>query len=186
MIVFDALNHTYTEDETLLPSVTTILGAEGFYNPLVFTEGAADRGTVVHLITQQLDEGKKTLKNFMLHPLYSYAEAWEKFKRDTGAEMLGIEVMVGGKDLGAAGRLDRFAVIRTLEYILDIKSGQKMPWHGIQTAGYKYLSRRTCRRACVYLKPTGKYEFIEHGDRYDETVWKAVLISYRWKQEFAT
>ena len=185
MIVFDALNHTYTEDETLLPSVTTILGAEGFYNPKVFTEGSADRGTEVHLLTQQMDEGTKTINALMLHPLYSYAEAWMKFKRDTGVEILFCEVMVGGKDLGAAGMVDRFAKIRGQDYILDIKSGQKMPWHGIQTAGYKYLSRRPCRRAYVYLKPTGKYEFTEHGDRYDETVWKAALISYRWKKEFA-
>ncbi len=184
MIVFDALNHSYTEDEILLPSVTTILGAEGFYNPKVFTEGSADRGTEVHLLTQQMDEGTKTLKDFMLHPLYSYAEAWEKFKKDTGAKIIGIEVLVGGRDLGSAGTLDRFALIRNPEYILDIKSGQKMPWHKIQLAGYKYLSRRTCRRACVYLKPTGKYEFVEHSDRYDETVWKAALISYRWKKEF--
>ena len=184
MIVFDALNHTYTEDETLLPSVTTILGAEGFYNPKVFTAGSADRGTEVHLLTQQMDEGKKTLNTLMLHPLYSYAEAWDRFRRDTGVEILFCEVMVGGKDLGAAGMVDRFAKIRGAEYILDIKSGQKMPWHAIQLAGYKYLSRRACRRACVYLRPTGKYEFIEHSDRYDEMVWKAALISYRWKKEF--
>jgi len=186
VIVFDALNHTYTEGGTLLPSVTTILGAEGFYNPKVFTAGSADRGTEVHLITQQLDEGTKTFDSFLLHPLYSYAEAWEKFKRDADVEIILCEVIVGGKDLGAAGMLDRIAKIRGQEYILDIKSGQKMSWHGIQTAGYKYLSRRTCRRACVYLKPTGKYEFVEHGDRYDEVVWKAVLITHRWKKEFAT
>jgi len=185
MIVFDALNHTYTEDETLLPSVTTVLGAEGFYNPKMFPEGAADRGTEIHLITQQLDEGEKDLKDFTLHPLYPYALAWDKFKRDTGADILFCEVMVGGRDKGCAGTVDRFARIRGQEYIIDIKSGAKFPWHAIQLAGYKYLSDRSYRRACVYLRDTGKYEFVEHADRYDETVWKAVLISYRWKKEFA-
>ena len=112
MIVFDALNHTYTEDETLLPSVTEILAAEGFYNPKQFTEGSANRGTEIHLVTQLLDEGKKTLADYTLDQFYPYALAWEKFKEDTGAEMLGIEVMVGGKDKGCAGTLDRLAVIR--------------------------------------------------------------------------
>lgn len=185
MIVFDALNHTYSEDGALLPSVTTVLAAEGFYNPKQFTEASGDRGTEIHLLTQLLDEGKKTLADYTLDPLYPYALAWEKFKQDTGAQFIGIEVAVGGKDLGCAGTVDRFAEIRGPLYILDIKSGAKMPWHSIQTAGYKYLSRRACRRACVYLKDSGKYEFVEYTDRYDETVWKAALISYRWKQEYA-
>lgn len=184
MIVFDALNHTYTEDEVLLPSVTEVLAAEGFYNPRQFTEGSADRGTEIHLITQLLDEGKKELADYTLNPLYAYALAWEKFKEDTGAEFVGIEVTVGGRDMGAAGMVDRFAEIRGQLWILDIKSGVKMLWHPIQTAGYKYLSRRTCRRGSIYLKHTGKYELVEHTERYDEVVWKAALITHRWKLEY--
>ena len=185
MIVFDALNHTYTEDGALLPSVTTVLAAEGFYDPRQFAPGSADRGTGVHLITQLLDEGMRELASYTLDPLYPYALAWEKFKQHTGAEFIGIEVMVGGKELGAAGMVDRFAEIRRKLWLLDIKSGYKMAWHPIQTAGYKYLSRRSCRRGSVYLKDTGKYELVEHAERYDEVVWKAALITHRWKREYA-
>ncbi len=186
MIVFDSLNHSYTEGEVSLPSVTTILKAEGFYDPRVFNEGAADRGTLIHLITQQIDEVKKGVKDFGLNPLYAYALAWDKFKTDTGAEILDCEIIVGGKEQGCAGTVDRVALIRGQEYVLDIKSGVPMPWHSIQLAGYKYLLGKPLRRMCVYLKDTGKYRADECKDRYDETVWKAALISYRWKKENVT
>ena len=183
MIVFDALNHSYTEDKVSLPSVTTVLKAEGFYDPRVFAEGAASRGTEVHLITQKIDEGLAGPKTYRLHHLYAYTLAWQKFKQDIGAEILQCEVMVGGKDVGCAGTVDRFTRIRGKEYILDIKSGAAMPWHAIQLAGYKCLSGAPRGRMCVYLKDTGKYSVSEHKNRYDETVWKAALISYRWKKE---
>ena len=183
MIVFDALNHSYTEGDVSLPSVTTILKAEGFYDPRVFAEGAANRGTLVHLITQQVDEGAKRLEDFNLSPLYAYALAWDKFKIDTGAEILDSEIIVGGTIQGCAGTVDRVAMIQGQEYVLDIKSGVPMPWHAIQLAGYKYLLNEPLRRMCVYLKDTGKYRADECKNRYDETVWKAALISYRWKKE---
>ncbi len=183
MIVFDALNHTYTEDKVSLPSVTTVLKAEGFYNVKVFTDGAAIRGTDVHLITQQIDEGSTTLKSCSLHPLYPYAFAWDKFLNDTGATILFCEIMVGGKEQGCAGTVDRLVRIRGQHYVLDIKSGAAMSWHAIQLAGYRHLLGKPLRRMCVYLKNTGKYTVVEHKNRYDETVWKAALISYRWKKE---
>ncbi len=183
MIVFDSLNHSYTEGEVSLPSVTTVLKAEGFYNPQMFAEGAADRGTLVHLITQQVDEGTKELKDFYLNPLYGYLLAWAGFITDTGAEILDCEIIVGGTDQGCAGTVDRLALIRGQEYVLDIKSGAPMPWHAIQLAGYKFLLGKPLRRMCVYLKDTGKYRANECKDRYDETVWKSALISYRWKKE---
>ena len=163
--------------------MNTVLKAEGFYDPRVFNEGAANRGTLIHLITQQIDEGSTTLKNCSLHPLYAYALAWDKFKHDTGAEILDCEIMVGGTIQGCAGTVDRVAMIMGNEYILDIKSGAPMPWHAIQLAGYKYLLGKPVRRMCVYLKDTGKYRANECKNRYDETVWKAALISYRWKKE---
>ncbi len=183
MIVFDALNHSYTEGEVSLPSVTTILKAEGFYDPRVFAEGAASRGTLIHMITQQVDEGSKQLKGFNLNPSYGYLLAWSGFKADIGAKILQCEVMVGGKEAGCAGTVDRLARIRGQEYVLDIKSGITMPWHAIQLAGYKHLLGSNHRRMCVYLKNTGKYTVVEHKNRYDDTVWKAALISYRWKKE---
>ena len=107
MIVFDALNHTYTEDKVSLPSVTTVLKAEGFYNAKIFTDGSASRGTEVHLITQGIDEDSADLKSYNLHPLYAYVLAWEKFKSDIGAEILDCELIVGGTDQGCAGTVDR-------------------------------------------------------------------------------
>ncbi len=183
MIVFDALNHSYTEGEVSLPSVTTVLKAEGFYNPQVFTEGAADRGTFIHLMTQQVDQGTKGLKDFNFSQLYAYALAWNQFKNDVGADILDCELIVGGTDQGCAGTVDRLARIRGKEYVLDIKSGAVMPWHAIQLAGYKYLLGKPVRRMCVYLKDTGKYRAAECKNRYDETVWRAALVSYRWKKE---
>ena len=104
MIVFDSLNHSYTEGEVSLPSVTTVLKAEGFYDPRVFKEGAANRGTLIHLMTQQVDEGTKRLEDFNLNPLYGYVLAWDKFKTDIGAEILDCEIIVGGTDQGCAGK----------------------------------------------------------------------------------
>ncbi|KKK58847.1 hypothetical protein LCGC14_3040300 [marine sediment metagenome] len=184
MIVFDALNHSYTEDKVSLPSVTTVLKAEGFYDPRVFAEGVANRGTEVHLITQKIDEGLAGPKTYRLHHLYAYTLAWQKFKQDIGAEILQCEIMVGGKEAGCAGTVDRIALIRGQQYVLDIKSGAAMSWHAIQLAGYKcLLNNLSPRRMCVYLKNTGKYTTFVHANRYDETVWKAALISYRWKKE---
>ena len=183
MIVFDPLNHTYTEGEVILPSVTTILKEVGFYFFDSRYKGAATRGTEIHLLTQQLDEGDKTLQDFALHKYYPYALAWEQFKQDTGAEIHFCEVVVGGKEHGCAGMVDRLARLGGREFILDIKSGAKMAWHAIQLAGYKSLTGKPYYRACVYLKNTGKYEFVEHKDRYDETRWKAAKIIHRYRGE---
>lgn len=187
-ITFDPVAHAYTVNGARVPSVSRICDIvdppSSFYRP-----EHATRGKYVHSACEYADEG--VLREDLLDPaIVPYVEAWRQFLRDTGAEVLGVEVMVASS-YGYAGRLDRVlrVPVRGLG-IVDIKSGDPSIRGPLQTAAYAQAARETLDikpawRACVRVYPTGDYRVHYYENEADLDAFLAALAVLRWKESTA-
>ena len=96
-----------------------------------------------------------------------------------------IEMLVHNSTYGYCGTLDRIGTMQGKLYLLDIKSGVKEWWHGLQVAAYGLcLAPDTIyKRACVYLTKEGKYHLQYYIDRKDYNDWLCTLRVYQIKKE---
>ena len=181
-LLFDAASHTYTLEGRQLPSVTTILQAEGFIDATWFTEYGRDRGTKVHQAVEFYDAGD--LDEDSLDPvLKPYLAAWKRFKEEAHVTIEASEVRLASEVYGFAGTIDKVAAIGNVKAILDIKSGQVQPWTGLQLAAYHILLNEPARkRYAVQLNNDGSYRLHEFKDRSDRAVFLAALTVHQWKR----
>jgi len=91
----------------------------------------------------------------------------------TGIES--VELVVCEPKLGYAGRLDRVAVINGHRFILDIKTGEKQPWHRLQLGAYFIAYKKAEKIASVHILKTGKYKFYEYDAVDAVTEWMEIL-----------
>jgi hypothetical protein len=86
-----------------------------------------------------------------------------------------------------AGTLDRVLRWAGREWIIDIKTGGKEAWHGLQTAGYEIcfdpLNKGFWRRCCVHLTDAGRYGLQLHERQSDRDVFLGMVAAYHWKHE---
>jgi hypothetical protein len=185
---FNLENHVYTVDGVKIPSVTTVLSSTGISDysrvPSQTLEEAAARGTAVHRILELYDMGQ-----LAECPEWAteYLDAWKKFKTEMDVKILACEMRVFHDKFWFAGTLDRIAMIGGEKYILDIKTTSAvMGAHSIQTAAYslayrKQSKERAINRCSVYVWVGGKYQFIQHKGKGDESVFLAALQVHNWK-----
>lgn len=183
-LLFDAASHTYTLEGRQLPSVTTILQAEGFIDATWFTEYGRDRGTKVHRAVALYDAGE--LDESCLDPvLVPYLDAWRRFLSDAEVEIDASEVALASPIYGFAGTIDKLARIGGRgPAILDVKTSRTPArWWGLQLAGYHILQGEAHRRRCaVQLLDDGSYRLHEYNDRTDRAVFMAALTIHNWKR----
>lgn len=158
-ITFRPEIHQYLIDGKIAPSVTQVLKAAGVCGSGSFyTEGAASRGTAVHLATQLIDEGYCTPDEYSASEISGYVQAWENFKARTGFKFDQIEVRVGSPFFMVAGTADRVGRVGIHGYTLDIKTGAPADWHRLQLACYNILmGRENLGRMAVYIKNDGTF-----------------------------
>ena len=192
---FDEVTHTYYNDQDeVVPSTTQILKATGKIDTTWYHAGAADRGTIIHQMTEMMDQGLVELRDLQKYELYGYFEAYMLFKVDTGFEVDEIEVpfihSLNGMEY--AGTIDRRGRIGGYNYLIDIKSGSKARWHGLQLAAYSMAGNQewddTLRRRTLLLKRDGKYSFSDKDKQvgsYDDPIWGAYwqgcLAEFTWR-----
>lgn len=188
MLVFDKKLHTYTKNGRNLPSVTTIINdcdPNAFYRvPLEVMEKARQRGNAVHTLTEYYDKG--ILDESTIDPeLQGYFDAYLKFLSDMNPEYDMIEKMVDSEMHGFAGTLDRTGEMQGYEFLLDIKSGCKSRWCGVQTSAYaKTIADNVFRkRFGLYLKSDGKYDLVEYSDPMDFNIFLSCLNVWNFKQK---
>jgi len=149
----------YTPSEGVyLPSVTTILNAypkdAGYYEWLKRVGEDADsirdeagrRGSVVHNLTEQYDEGNEvSLINEHGSIEYKLTE-WAMFERYVDfrtrfpAEIFHTEFNIMSEKLGSAGTLDRVMSIEGRTLLVDIKTSNAIyPSYWLQLAAYEQL-----------------------------------------------
>lgn len=166
---FDEASHTYKVEGIEVPSVTTILKEMGFMKNLDFyTPTGASRGTYVHALTEQYDNGDMDWSE--VGEYMPFVEAYIQAKEDLQLSPLLREERMFNREFWVAGTLDVVAEIRqeSIPYLIDIKSGQEEKWHELQLILYgsmiKYhdgAQEHPLKMGTLYLKKTGKYKFVE-------------------------
>lgn len=163
-----------------VPSVTEILKLADVYGYVGISGEvllrAARRGQEVHGWTELLDEGAVTDADEPDPAIKDYVDAYLKFRRDSGMEVVSTEQVVVSDEYRYAGTLDRIAHLRFLRepsepIVLDIKCvALVQPSTHLQVAGYA-LAAGVKRRGSVQLKPDGTYRFAEYRDEDDVRDW---------------
>ena len=149
----------YTPSEGVyLPSVTTILNAypkdAGYYEWLKRVGEDADsirdeagrRGSVVHNLTEQYDEGNEVSlineRGSIEYKLTEWAmfERYVDFRTRFPAEIFHTEFNIMSEKLGFAGTLDRVMSIEGKTLLVDIKTSNAIyPSYWLQLAAYEQL-----------------------------------------------
>jgi hypothetical protein len=160
------------------PRVTEIIRAAGMMGDTSwYTEEARERGTAVHKACHYLCEGDLDLAT--LDPRVAPRVAqFQRWLRESGAEVLGNEVPVVNDIYRYRGTRDLDVRLAGRLAIVDIKCGPPMPWHGVQLAAYTMTP--AVKRYGLHLNDTG-YKFIEHTDRDDWNVFVAAVSLYNWR-----
>lgn len=190
-LTLDPVAHIYRNERgDIIPSVTQILqcaGLEDFSGiaPAVL-ELAAERGTVVHTITEYMDKG--TLDEESIDPaLFGYVEGYRAFERQYG--IIGfeaIEQQVYHPALGYAGKIDRIARIENYLMLLDLKTGAKEAAHEVQISGYFHalhpsIMKNVEKFGTLYLSEDGRFEFVPADVKRAWPVFLAALNITKWK-----
>mgnify|MGYP001575772267 CR=1 FL=1 len=182
-VVFDPINHTYTLDGKVYPSVTQIIDAADLIDDRWYTTFAATKGTYVAEATAFDDRGvlDESSVDAVILP---YIEAWRKFRRDSGYVPLEIESPIVNTDFGFAGPPDRARGMWSGRPIgLDIKTGVAEDWHDVQVGGYSILTPdMPSRWFCCYLSDDGSYRLFEKDTETGLNVFRACLTIYNWRK----
>lgn len=179
--IFKPETHQYFLDGVELPSVTSILKAEGFINTQFYTEFGRDRGTATHLACQLLDEDDLDWET--LDPvLEPYVRAYELFKKQSGFQPISIERQVYNPTLRYAGTLDRTGAFTQDAAIIDIKTGSIPNWAGLQLEAYRACLNEPRRRFALELRENATYKLKEFKDPNDKHTWASIVAVYHWKK----
>lgn len=187
-ITFDAKAHRYTKDGVGAPSVSQVLSDVGLINTDWFTPEGMARGIEVHEILATEDNQPDPLGIFDSDTAYSgYLMAWRDFKKMSGFVPGVIETPIYSSFLGMAGTPDRIGTLGDRLCIVDIKTGTKLKWHGLQLAGYKLLlgqHGRDVQLRGVYLKKTGKFTIQDYTIESYITDMMICLQMYKVKRKY--
>lgn len=176
--------HVYLLDGVEIPSVTQIIAPLYDFAGISAArmEYASARGKAVHRATELYD--MDDLDEAALDPvIFSYLEAWKRFKSENKVEITGMEQMLHNEKHSYAGKFDRTAVFDGGKWLLDIKATAALtPAIGVQLAGYGGLLDGTERRGAVQLKPDGTYRLQEYTSRSDWPTFLSLLTIYNWRK----
>lgn len=154
---------------------------------------AADRGTSVHAIAEQIIRGQTPEIPEELGP---YVAAYHGFIREWSPKWIAVEQMVCSLKHGYAGTFDAFAVIGNERWLLDIKTGTGVYAEtALQLAAYgaaefigrpgdprKYRVPRATRFGVIHVVPEGA-ELVPYAvDRGDFAVFLKALEVWHWTQ----
>lgn len=181
MFTFNDETHTYFWNGVPVPSVTQILQAEGYIDDRYYNEAARIRGTYVHVACQYLDEGGLDTEN--LDPIIiPYLSAYERFKQEARFVPELIEVQRYSETYRFAGTFDRIGELDGREVLIDLKTGAKDDWHGLQLAAYTTLIDQELPRYTLELRADGDYRLHAFRDPTDRQVFLSALTGFYWKQ----
>lgn len=182
---FDEATHTYTLDGMVVPSVTGVLG------PIQpdYSYATTELGSAVHALTEQWDIGIIDLASSVPEDCAAHLRAWRLFRHEHAFVPLHIEERVFNSLHRYAGTVDRIGTWGEGDsvVILDIKTGDPAPWHGVQLAGYVLAAERMglvargITRIGVYLAGDGTYRVREYSDASDFPAFLAALTLNNWK-----
>lgn len=201
-IEFSADDHKYLLNGNQVPSVTTVMEAEGLSGCPFWKEEHRNRGTAVHKVALLL--GKRPIRGStveeivansawdpaLTHPaIVPYGLSVARYYLESGLRPELVEQPVGSLKLQLCGTLDLLG--RTPEgkrRLVDFKSGQPQPAADIQTALYatcleETLGIKTDERTVVWLKPDTTYKQFppRPAGGVDLSIGMCAVNLYHWR-----
>lgn len=156
----DPASHSYYLGRNRLPGVTEVLTTCRVIDSTWWSDSARERGKAVHEALHFYDE-KDLDQNTVDPAIRPYLDAYEKFLADSGAEVLASEHMVHSRVFGYAGTLDRVLRLNKRAVLVDIKTGARPLWVGMQVAAYRRAAQEngldTFAGFCLQLDAKGNY-----------------------------
>lgn len=125
-----------------------------------------------------IDRGERRLEDYAAeHPMQPYLRAWQVFKEVYVVQILHIEQIVGGLEVGCAGTLDRLVLLKDggEPVVIDLKTGREKLWHRAQLGGYVVAAGKPYRRMGVYLHENGYPNGIEFKEERDIRAFQGAL-----------
>jgi hypothetical protein len=182
MITCDEKTHEYGCNGKKYPGVTHILQNCGLIDITWYTEETAMRGTYIHECLKLIDENVPLIMLDIGPDIAGYINAYLQFKKNTDYKILQGEKPYISEDYKFGGTLDRICTINGAQCILDIKTGQKQEWHGLQLSGYKLLvGEGSFLLRVLYLNNKGKYRLESYKDSEYRNIFISALSIYHWK-----
>ncbi len=182
-LVFEPEGHTYTWHGHRVPSVTQVIVEAGCLPRLgVGMSWYMRRGSALHLAAQMFDEDD--LDEASVDPaIAGHIDAYRAFREFTKDDLEILEIeQPGYHPSGYAGTPDRVISWHGDRGVLDLKTGNKAPWHRLQTAGYLALVPEATVRLVVHLKADGGWKIDRHLDRGDWGVFASARALWQWKE----
>lgn len=186
LLTFDEQTHTYRLLGAVVPGVTQILRPLTSFDsvsPSVLA-AKADLGRRVHLACEFDDDGDLDPESIE-EDVRPYLDAWRRFRRETGAQVLASEQQVAEPLLQYAGTLDRVLLVRGTRWLVDLKTCISTPLAvGPQTAAYQRAlgDNSVTHRGALRLRPDGSYRLDHLTDPNDWAAFMACLTLHRFKE----
>lgn len=179
-LIFYEKSHIYMLDGERLPCVSDLcrfLHKEIYKDvPIWQMEAAAERGTAVHLATEQLD---KTGSAAISDDYAPYLEAYAAFRREHDVEWELIEHPDYHPLHRYAGTIDRYGKVDGMRTLLDIKTTYTVykPLCGASLNLYRMMlearGKGAERLLILHLKKDGTYKLIDIA--FDDAVPMALI-----------
>ena len=194
-IHFDPTTHVYTTDDgTTVPSVTQRIRRAGLLGPAAqfYSPESADRGTAIHLACEHRDQGRD-VSAFLKGEFGGFLTSYIKWCEAMEPVWTSIETPKYSPRYQTAGTPDRVGTINGRPVVLDLKSGGKASWHGVQLSLYSLIIQdsdippRERRRIVLYLRGNGRMaQSVEFSSPYDYTQALALIANQSQETPDAT
>tara|TARA_R100001244_G_scaffold72348_2_gene58436 strand:- start:289 stop:963 length:675 start_codon:yes stop_codon:yes gene_type:complete len=185
-IHFDPTTHEYITDEgRIVPSVTQRIKRAGLLGPAAqfYSAASADRGTAIHLACEHRDQGRDVTA-FLRGEFGGFLTSYIKWCDVMEPVWTSIETPQYSPRYQTAGTADRVGTINGRPVVLDLKSGGKANWHGVQLSLYSMIQQdsdippQERRRLVLYLRSNGRMaQSVEFSSPYDYTQALALIAN---------
>jgi hypothetical protein len=145
IFTFDPENHIYRADGRMVHSVTQIGQGFRFNDEAVFLDArwykpsGRDRGTDVHTAIEMINKKMVSVDDFAGSDREGFIRSYGTFLAATGFTPLLTEVLGYHRTLGYCGTIDCVGMIGDKLYLIDLKSGGRSKWYGVQLAAYDIM-----------------------------------------------
>lgn len=178
-------DHIYTVEGTTQPGVSEILQSAELIDTRWYNDRACTRGIYVHKaieIYHRQGLNFRTLDD----ELRPYVEAYLDFLKRTEFRPIIIEEPSFHPVYQYCGTVDLIGHLDALS-LIDIKTGARPKWVGLQTAAYKALwgsrveGKPISHRYALELRGNGKWALTRLSNKTDLEVFMAALTIYNFK-----
>jgi len=180
-------DHVYQVDGAIKPGVSEILQGAGIIDTRWYNDHACLRGTYVHKAVQLYHRAGLNFKT--LDPaLEPYVRAYLDFLKRTDFRPVIIEEPGYDPVYDYCGTPDLIGYLKDELVLIDIKTGARPKWVGLQTAAYKKLFglkidlKPIVHRFALELRGNGKWSLTMLSNPRDIEIFLAAVSIHHFKR----